>query len=382
MARFYSPEDQTYQIKPGDFEFVQSLTAIRDESLQGMPVGFFKDSLLRFWRNKVGVISLACVLIIATFSILAPVLSQYGYNDQNLDKINLPCKVPVLENFGILNGTTWLTNRRVDALGDTNRYPEGCILQVINHRTVQGVEMCDVQVDAYRYAGVEDGVYHWLGTDYLGRDLWVRLWRGVRVSLFIAFVSVICNVFIGVVYGSVSGYYGGKADMVMMRITEIVGSMPQIVIVTLFVLFFGTGIWSIIFCLLVQNWIPTARVVRSQFYRYKGHEYVLAARTIGVGDRSLIFRHILPNSLGPVITQAMISIPGAIFMESFLAYIGLGIQAPEASIGVLLQTGRQVLLQYPNQTFAPAVVISLLMIAFNMLSNALRDAFDPSQRGA
>ena len=234
----------------------------------------------------------------------------------------------------------------------------------------------------YKYCGLEDGTYFWMGTDYLGRDLWVRMWRGARVSLVIAFISVICNVFIGIVYGSIAGYYGGKIDMVMMRITEIIGAFPEIVVVTLFILFFGTGMLSIILCLVVQNWIGTARMIRSQFYRYKGSEYVLAARTLGVKDMALIFRHILPNSIGPIITRAMIAIPGAIFTESFLAYIGLGIRAPESSIGVLLSQGQKIMQQYPNQVFFPAVVISLLMIAFNMLSNGLRDAFDPTQRGA
>ena len=242
--------------------------------------------------------------------------------------------------------------------------------------------MCDIKVDYYKYCGLEDGTYFWMGTDYLGRDLWVRMWRGARVSLAIAFISVICNVFIGIVYGSIAGYYGGKIDMVMMRITEIIGAFPEIVVVTLFILFFGTGMLSIILCLVVQNWIGTARMIRSQFYRYKGSEYVLAARTLGVKDMALIFRHILPNSIGPIITRAMIAIPGAIFTESFLAYIGLGIRAPESSIGVLLSQGQKIMQQYPNQVFFPAVGISLLMIAFNMLSNGLRDAFDPTQRGA
>ena len=113
--------------------------------------------------------------------------------------------------------------------------------------------MCDIKVDYYKYCGLEDGTYFWMGTDYLGRDLWVRMWRGARVSLVIAFISVICNVFIGIVYGSIAGYYGGKIDMVMMRITEIIGAFPEIVVVTLFILFFGTGMLSIILCLVVQN---------------------------------------------------------------------------------------------------------------------------------
>ena len=382
MTKFYSSDEAEYKIDKTEFEFVQLKEDIADETFQDKAIGFFKDAMMRFCRSKVSIIAFIGIIVILCMAIVMPMTSRWGYNDQDLNRINLPHKMPVLENVGILDGTRWLTKRRVDSLNDTTRYPEGCILKVINHRNVQGVEMCDIKVDYYKYSGLEDGTYFWMGTDYLGRDLWVRMWRGARVSLAIAFISVICNVFIGIVYGSIAGYYGGKVDMIMMRLTEIIGSFPEIVVVTLFILFFGTGILSIILCLVVQNWIGTARMIRSQFYRYKGSEYVLAARTLGVKDMALIFRHILPNSIGPIITRAMIAIPGAIFTESFLAYIGLGIRAPESSIGVLLSQGQKVMQQYPNQVFFPAIVISILMIAFNMLSNGLRDAFDPTQRGA
>ena len=282
MAKFYSSDLPEYQVEPESFEFVQMEGEIADEKFQDKPIGFFKDAMLRFCRSKVSIIAFIGIVIVLLFAVFAPALSRWDYNDQDLNRINLPPKVPVLENYGILDGTRWLTNRRVDSLEDTSRYPEGSILKVINHRTVQGVEMCDIKVDYYKYSGVEDGTYFWMGTDYLGRDLWVRMWRGARVSLLIAFISVICNVCIGIVYGSIAGYYGGKVDMIMMRITEIIGAFPEIVVVTLFILFFGTGILSIILCLVVQNWIGTARMIRSQFYRYKGSEYVLAARTLGV----------------------------------------------------------------------------------------------------
>lgn len=382
MAKFYSPDSPEFQVDKDMFDFVQISGDIADEKFQDKPIGFFKDAMLRFCRSRVSIAAFIGIAVILMFAIFAPMASRWDYNDQDLNRINLPPKVPVLEDVGILDGTRWLTNRRVDSLEDTSRYPEGSILKVINYRTVQGVQMCDVKVDYYTYSGLSDDTYFWMGTDYLGRDLWVRMWRGARVSLVIAFVSVICNIGIGIVYGSIAGYYGGKTDMIMMRITEIIGAFPEIVVVTLFILFFGTGMMSIILCLVVQNWIGTARMIRSQFYRFKGSEYVLAARTLGVKDMSLIFRHILPNSIGPIITRAMVAIPGAIFTESFLAYIGLGIRAPEASIGVLLSQGQKIMQQYPNQVFFPAVVISLLMIAFHMLSNGLRDAFDPTQRGA
>jgi oligopeptide transport system permease protein len=157
--------------------------------------------------------------------------------------------------------------------------------------------------------------------------------------------------------------------------------MPEVVIATMFILIFGTGMTALILALVVRGWVGTARMIRTQFLRYRGREYVMAARTLGVPDRALIFRHILPNAIGPIITRTMMAIPSAIFTESFLAYIGLGLAAPEPSIGVLLSEGQKVLMQYPFQTLFPAAVISILMIAFNLMGNGLRDAFDTKQRG-
>ena len=145
--------------------------------------------------------------------------------------------------------------------------------------------------------------------------------------------------FIGIIYGSIAGYYGGKIDIVMMRITEILNAFPQIIMATLLILFLGAGMEAIVLSLILRGWIGTARVIRGQFLRFKEREYVLAAKVMGVRDRLLIFRHILPNSIGPIITRAMLAILGAIFSESFLAFIGLGLQAPEPSIGVLLSDG-------------------------------------------
>lgn len=190
------------------------------------------------------------------------------------------------------------------------------------------------------------------------------------------------NVFIGIIYGSIAGYYGGKIDIVMMRIIEILNAFPQIIMATLLILFLGAGMEAIVLSLILRGWIGTARVIRGQFLRFKELEYVLAAKVMGVRDRLLIFRHILPNSIGPIITRAMLAIPGAIFSESFLAFIGLGLQAPEPSIGVLLSDGQKVLNVYPTQTLFPAILISVLMIAFNLFGNGLRDAFNPTLRGS
>ncbi|MBO4929899.1 MAG: ABC transporter permease [Clostridia bacterium] len=354
---------------------------IRDEKFQTKPIGFFKDAMIRLAHSKVSMLSVAVIAIIIVLALIVPNVTGYSYTEQNIALKNLPPKIPVLCDMGIADGARVLEKRKVESLTDTSRYPEGSIIEIVNEYELKGTPMCDVKVDAYIYAGADADEYHWFGTDYLGRDLMTRLFQGTRISLLIAFFSVITNCIIGVVYGAIAGYYGGKVDMILTHVAEILDGMPYTVVAILFMILFGAGMLSIILALCITGWIGTSRLIRSQFYRYKGREYVLAARTLGVPDMTLIFRHILPNCVGPLITRTMIAIPGAIFSESFLAFLGLGIKAPNPSIGVLLSNGQDVLLQYPYQVFFPAVLISLLMIAFNLFSNGLRDALDPTKRG-
>ena len=363
-----------------DFQMIQS-EEIHDEKFQTKPIGFFRDAMIRLSKSAVAVTSFTIIVIIILSSLIVPNITGYGYREQNIAAKDLPPRIPLLEDIGIADGTRVLKNRKKEALSDTSRYPEGSVLEIVREFEAKGVAMVDVKVDAYVYAGVSADEYHWFGTDYLGRDLCTRLFKGARVSLIIAFVSVVTNVIIGVIYGAISGYYGGKVDIVMTHFAEVLDGLPYVVVTILFMLLLGAGITSLILAMCVTGWIGTSRLIRAQFFRFKEREYVLAARTLGVGDIALIFRHILPNCVGPLITRAMIAIPGAIFSESFLAYIGLGIAPPEPSIGILLSDGQNVLLQYPYQTFFPAVLISVLMIAFNMFANGLRDALDPTKRG-
>ena len=356
-------------------------TQTHDEEFKTEPIGFYKDAWLRLRKSRMSMVSMTIILIIIALAIIVPNVTGYSYTQQNVSQKNLPPKIPLLEKVGIADGTMVLTNRKKSSLDNPKRFPEGSVLEIVKEYEAKGVPVVDVKVDYYAYCGVPEGEYHWFGTDYLGRDILTRLFKGTRISLLIAFISVITNVIIGVIYGSIAGYYGGKVDMVMTHFAEVLDGLPYIVVTILFMILFGSGMFSIILALTVTGWIGTARLIRAQFYRFKGREYVLAARTLGVPDRKLIFRHILPNTVGPLITRAMIAIPGAIFSESFLAYIGLGIKPPEPSIGTLLSVGQNVLLQYPYQTLFPAVLISLLMVAFNLFSNGLRDAMDPTRRG-
>ena len=372
--------DEILNIPADQFELVQK-DNIKDEKFKTKPIGFYKDAMQRLRKSRVSLVSFWIIMVIIILALVVPELTGYTYTEQNVDQKNLPPKIPYLEDIGIADGTRIMTNRKKSNVENPKRFPEGSVLEIINEYEVKGVPVVDVKVDYYAYCGVPEGEYHWFGTDYLGRDLLTRLFRGARISLIIAFVSVICNVVIGVIYGSISGYYGGKVDMVLTHFAEVLDGLPYIVVTILFMLLFGSGMLSIILALCVTGWIGTSRLIRAQFYRFKGREYVLAARTLGVRDLKLIFRHILPNCIGPLITRAMIAIPGAIFSESFLAYIGLGIAPPEPSIGILLSNGQSLLLQYPSQVLFPAILISVLMIAFNMFSNGLRDALDPTKRG-
>ena len=363
------------------FEQVQLGEELRDEAPKTKSVGFYRDALIRLRESRVSVISFWIILIIILLALIVPEVTGYSYTQQNVKAKNLPPRIPVLEQWGICDGTRTLTNIKKSSLDDPKRFPEGSVIEIVREYEYKKTPVVDVKVDYYAYCKVDEGEYHWFGTDYLGRDIMTRLFRGTRISLLIAFISVITNVVIGVIYGAVSGYYGGKVDMILTHLAEVLDGLPYIVVTILFMLLFGSGMFSIILALTVTGWIGTSRLVRAQFYRFKGREYVMAARTLGVTDFKLIFRHILPNTVGPLITRAMIAIPGAIFSESFLAYIGLGIKAPETSIGILLSEGQDVLLQYPYQTLFPAVLISVLMVAFNLFSNGLRDAMDPTRRG-
>lgn len=221
---------------------------------------------------------------------------------------------------------------------------------------------------------------HWFGTDSLGRDLFVRCWVGARVSLFIAFVAAMVNLAIGVVYGGVSGYFGGQTDLIMMRIVEILYSVPDLLWVILLMVVMGPGLHTIIIAISITGWGSMARVVRGQVLQLKQSEYVMAARTLGAQGRRIILKHLIPNAMGPIIIELTFSIPNAIFTEATLSYLGLGVPVPLASWGTLANEGSRMLLLMPYQLFFPALLISMTMLGFNLLGDGLRDALDPKLR--
>lgn len=221
---------------------------------------------------------------------------------------------------------------------------------------------------------------YWLGTDNLGRDMFSRLWVGGRVSLSIALIATLLEVVVGCIYGGISGYFGGKVDNIMMRIVEILNSIPYLIVVILFSVILGSGMVSLLLALCVTAWTGMARMVRGQVLQLKESEYVMAARTLGASPMRIILKHMIPNTIGVIIVYITFDIPSFIFAEAFLSFVGLGIQPPETSWGAMVNSGQGVMDFYPYQLWVPAIIISVTMLAFNLLGDGLRDALDPKMR--
>lgn len=301
---------------------------------------FLVDVWRRFRSRKSSRIAFYIVILIILGAIFLPMISRYDYTAQNPAHANLPPRVPIIENLGIWKG--WKNGQNLYANKGAN----------FN--------------------------YYVFGTDTLGRDLWVRVWQGTRISLYMAFLAIVIDLIIGVSYGLISGYFGGKVDMLMQRIIEVLSGIPDTVIVTLLVLVMKPGIFSITLALFIKGWIGMSRVTRAQVLKLKEREYVLASRTLGSSAWRIIFKEILPNILGQLIVMSMFSIPSAIFTEAFLAFIGLGLSAPQASLGVLISDGFKSFLVAPYMVLIPTVLLSILMFSFNILADGLRDSFDPT----
>jgi len=222
---------------------------------------------------------------------------------------------------------------------------------------------------------------HWFGTDSLGRDLFVRVWEGARVSLSIGFAAAMINAVIGAIIGCISGYYGGRLDMFIMRLVDVLYGIPSLIVTMLVMMILGRGVKCLIIAMCIVGWIGACRFARGEMLRLKNLDFVSAARVLGVHNRTIIFRHILPNMLGLLITNLTMAVPGAIFSEAFLSFIGLGIAPPNSSWGVLAKEGISMLRSYPMQLFIPSFFICTTMLALNLLGDGLRDAFDPLLRG-
>ena len=232
----------------------------------------------------------------------------------------------------------------------------------------------------YKFKGYNEMPKFLFGTDAQGHDLLTVALSSLKTSLLVAIISSAVCLVIGLIWGSISGYFGGNVDIIMERITDIIGGVPWIVMMTLIILLLGNNIVTFGIALVMTGWISTATRTRMQFYRFKGREYILASRTLGASDARLIFRHILPNGLGTIVTGSVLMIPGCIFSEATISYLGLGLQGVD-SFGVLLSDNQHYLSSRPLLVIIPAIIISLLMISFNLFGNGLRDALNPTLKG-
>ena len=223
-------------------------------------------------------------------------------------------------------------------------------------------------------------LHYWFGSDELGRDLFTRVWWGARISLFIGITAALIDVLFGIFWGSIAAYCGGKIEELMMRICDVLYAIPYLLVVILLTVIRGSGIVTILIAMTLTGWINMARIVRSQILQLKQNDYITAARAIGASPARILFRHLIPNALGPIIAAMTLTIPTAIFTEAFLSFLGLGIQAPAASWGVMVNDGLSAMRYYPWRLLFPACMITLTMLAFNLLGNALRDALDPRLR--
>ncbi|WP_017381587.1 oligopeptide ABC transporter permease [Paenisporosarcina sp. TG-14] len=328
----------------GSFDRV-TVDSSHAEKIAKPSLSFWQDAWLRIRKNKAAIVSMIILLLIVIMAFVGPYLSPHDGEVQTITHANLPPKVQGFENLGFMDGFGILGGK---------------------------------EVDLYEMKNVE--VYYWFGTDGLGRDMFSRLWSGTQISLFIAFMAALIDMVIGVVYGGISAYYGGRVDDIMQRVVEILYGIPNLVVVILMILVLDPGITAIIIAITITGWIGMSRIVRGQVLKHKNQEFVLAARTLGASNNRIIIKHLLPNILGIIIINTMFTIPGAIFFEAFLSFIGLGLQPPAASLGTLINDGYKLIKFQPHILLFPSIVLSLLMIAFNLLGDGLRDALDPKMK--
>ncbi|MBQ6524443.1 MAG: ABC transporter permease [Atopobiaceae bacterium] len=322
----------TYVPVAGDFEFLTGRDITTDKNFASQ--SYWKGVAIHFYRNRRAMIGVFIVGVIILLAIIGPMLSGYGYKDivsitdENGKQVVAKGIAPQL---GFLGG-------KEDPFAD---------------RTFL------------------------FGTDDLGRDLWTRTWQGARVSLIIAFVTIFIDMIIGMSYGLISGYFGGTVDNIMQRIVEIANSVPRLVIVSVLAIFMPKGMGLVIVTLLLTEWIGMSKIARAEMLRIKEEEYVLASRTLGASSMHIIFKQILPNTIGPIITQVMFSIPTAIFTEAFLSFVGVGIMLPQCSIGSLIESGFNNITTLPYQILPPIIVLALQMLGFNFIGDGFREALAP-----
>lgn len=318
-----------YTPKGDDFEFIAGRNL--DVDLNFASQGYWKGVVVHFMRNRLAVTGAIIIGVVILFAIFAPIVSPYSYQE--------------IISAGDAAGKVTVAKNLPPQLSDgQNLFADRIFL---------------------------------FGTDDVGRDLWTRTWHGARVSLIIAFVAIFIDMLIGTSYGLISGFFGGRVDNIMQRFIEIESSVPTLVIISILAIFMEKGIGLVIASLLLTEWIGMSKIARAECLKLKEREYVLASRTLGAGSFHIIFKQILPNTIGPIITQVMFTVPTAIFVEAFLSFVGVGIVLPQCSLGSLIEGGFNNITILPYQILPPISVLALLMLGFNLVGDGFREALAP-----
>lgn len=398
------------------------------EKVSRKSLTFWQDASRRLKQNKVAMVSMYAIAFIILVCVFVPMFWSMTYADQNLDLSNIPMS---LEIYEMPDGNYIYMNKEYKLIDVAK---DGTLLQMIkmqkddtNNRkyiyNMNGKELIvdyslfmeakkefmalekkakkDTSIDLteaqfkmdnakkveLKLDGVEllptktirNKTYIW-GTDNLGRDMFIRVLNGGRISLIVGFVAAFVNFIIGVLYGGIAGYFGGRVDNIMMRIVDIISSIPTLLYVILLMVIMNNGLLPILVALSATYWLGMARLVRGQVLTLKEQEFVMAAQTLGASTKRIMIKHLIPNMMGPIMVSITMQIPNAIFTEAFLSFVGLGISAPMASWGSLCNDALTGFMTYPYQLFFPAMAISVTILAFNLFGDGLRDALDPKQR--
>ncbi len=355
---------------------------------------FSQDVWFRFRKKPTALAGLAVIVLLLVFALIGPMFTSYAYDEQRLEVVNIP---PLMQVYASPNGDGYFFITQTLKVISVNA--DG----TLGGQLTKVRDEFEKKMTIYEHNGAEVALYYggspyvmadettgniypssykWntsflLGTDGLGRDILTRLMYGTQVSLMVAFVAALVNLVIGILYGGISGYLGGKVDSTMMRIVDIISTIPLTLYVILVMVLMGSGLQSIIVALGSVYWVNMARVVRGQVLSLKQQEFVLAAKTIGSSTPTILFQHLIPNAMGAILVTVTMLIPSAIFMEAFLGYLGIGLQPPLASLGTMCNDATTALRSAPHALFIPAMVICIIMFAFNFVGDGLRDALDP-----
>lgn len=238
----------------------------------------------------------------------------------------------------------------------------------------------DFQTNHLKEKNLGPSATYWFGTDDLGRDLFTRTWMGTGISLQVGLYAALADLVLGVIIGGIMGYFGGRVDEILNRICEVLYSIPNMLIIILLIVIMEPSMFTIVLALSITGWISMAWIVRGQIMQLKNQEYVMAAQALGANAVRILFRHLIPNAMGPIIVTLTLTVPSAIFAEAFLSFLGLGVQSPAASLGTMINDAIKAWTLYPWRMIFPAAVISITMLCFNIFGDGLRDALDPKMK--